>query len=201
VPVAPWDRRRTTKAVHYDRKECIVLGTKAVLATAIAVMTLGSPVLAQASVAHSGIKECPDGHMCFYSEPGFHGELSHLEPIDAHFCGVVPGALARSVVNKSNTEWTVFTAPGCGGEGTDVNPVVSCCTRLRACVAGTDLETSDRPRKHGHRRSPGSCRCACRASSYRLFRVVHRPAGTEHRARGDEPVGNGRVVSGITRPV
>jgi hypothetical protein len=95
---------------------------KAVLAAAITVMALGAPALARASATERAIEKCPGGHMCFYSEPGFHGELSHLEPINAHFCGPVPGVPARSVVNNSDTKWTVFTGRHCRGKAIDVEP-------------------------------------------------------------------------------
>ncbi len=65
---------------------------------------------------------CPDGNICFYSEPFFHGEQEEVEPVYEHFCGEVEVAPARSVINNSYETWTLYDQPGCDGRGVDIEP-------------------------------------------------------------------------------
>lgn len=85
-----------------------VNGTAAAL---LAVAALGSPAAA-APVAEQTPDECPVGAVCFWTEPGFEGEMTVREN-PGFGCDPVPHGKLGSIVNHLNRPVGLFADTAC----------------------------------------------------------------------------------------
>ncbi|MEU9121105.1 peptidase inhibitor family I36 protein [Streptomyces sp. NPDC048506] len=71
-----------------------------------------APGTAAADAQARAAADCPQGLVCFWSEPSFSGEMRAV-PDPQHECEATPVQPGRSVYNHGGGSRTFFSGPGC----------------------------------------------------------------------------------------
>jgi Peptidase inhibitor family I36 len=115
-PTQPANNHNSRRAPSRMNRPTAIIGT-----IIIAMSTAMTSAAAASTPEPQG--NCPVGHVCFWPETNYRGQVQIYRNPKWHTCGLIPGNItARSVTNRDNDTWTFFTNNNCTGAASALPP-------------------------------------------------------------------------------